>query len=221
MINNNYSNVTFSKQIHYSPRLKILSKDDEKLLLELPKNMFDSQLYISSHTVISNENCKKIKNRKFEKMFTEKYNYSHVSSDILEIDLEQFSTGKVYFAIVNDFEDIADYDEERVIKVEIPKNNKLLLAKKTIELYRNYPNPFNPRTTISFYLNEEAKVNLSIYNLKGELVKVLAKSRYQSGLHNIIWDGSNLHEQKVASGVYLYRLSVNKIVFSKYMILMK
>ena len=160
-------------------------------------------------------------NRKFEKMFTEKYNYSHVSSDILEIDLEQFSTGKVYFAIVNDFEDIADYDEERVIKVEIPKNNKLLLEKKTIELYRNYPNPFNPRTTISFYLNEEAKVNLSIYNLKGELVKVLAKSRYQSGLHNIIWDGSNLHEQKVASGVYLYRLSVNKIVFSKYMILMK
>ncbi|MBL7149555.1 MAG: T9SS type A sorting domain-containing protein [Candidatus Cloacimonetes bacterium] len=78
-----------------------------------------------------------------------------------------------------------------------------------VTLHRNYPNPFNPTTTISFSIPEESKVDLSVYNIKGQKVKSLVKESFESGNHSVIWDGNDDTGKPVSSGVYFYKLNVN------------
>jgi flagellar hook capping protein FlgD len=73
----------------------------------------------------------------------------------------------------------------------------------------NYPNPFNPSTTISFSLPEECVVNLSVYNLKGQKIKTLAQNEYTKGTHSIVWNGTDDSGEFVSTGIYCYKLNVN------------
>ncbi|MCK5052174.1 MAG: T9SS type A sorting domain-containing protein [Candidatus Cloacimonetes bacterium] len=73
----------------------------------------------------------------------------------------------------------------------------------------NYPNPFNPTTTISFSIPEESKVELSIYNIKGQKIKSLLSDQISAGEHSIVWNGEDASGKIVSSGVYLYKLNVN------------
>lgn len=76
-------------------------------------------------------------------------------------------------------------------------------------LYSNYPNPFNPTTTISFSIPADSKVGVSIYNIKGQKVKTLVNDELEKGLHKIIWDSTDNSGKSVSSGVYFYKLNVN------------
>jgi len=69
-------------------------------------------------------------------------------------------------------------------------------------LKHNYPNPFNPSTTIVFGLPEASDVTLEIYNSIGRKVATVINKRMDAGYHNFIWDASS-----VASGVYFYRMT--------------
>ena len=82
------------------------------------------------------------------------------------------------------------------------------LHDKTL-LLSNYPNPFNPTTTISFSIPEVSKVELSIYNIKGQKIKTLTQNKFTKGNHLVIWNGFNESGDSVSSGVYLYKLNVN------------
>jgi|GEM_PF-2916050 len=73
----------------------------------------------------------------------------------------------------------------------------------------NYPNPFNPTTTISFSVPEERHAEISIYNIKGQKVKQLLSDQLSSGEHSVVWNGRDKNDQPVSSGVYLYKLIVN------------
>lgn len=88
-------------------------------------------------------------------------------------------------------------------------------------LYNNYPNPFNPSTTIEFSIPNESSVNLSIYNIKGQKVKTLIKNDMEKGQHRIIWDGRDDGNRSVASGVYFIRLKANGKTSVKKAILLK
>ncbi|MBI9032647.1 T9SS type A sorting domain-containing protein, partial [bacterium] len=85
----------------------------------------------------------------------------------------------------------------------------------------NYPNPFNPETTIQFDIAEESTVKLQIYNIRGQLVKILVNTRLNAGKHSIVWNGTNENKEKVSSGIYLYKVSsgeenrVNKMILMK------
>lgn len=72
---------------------------------------------------------------------------------------------------------------------------------KTFDLKTNYPNPFNAVTIISYQLPELSFVNLSIYNITGQLVETLVNRKVQPGYHNIIWNST-----KVGSGMYFYKI---------------
>jgi hypothetical protein len=80
-------------------------------------------------------------------------------------------------------------------------------VKKTFELFQNYPNPFNPSTTISYVLPKAEKVELTIYNMLGQKIRILVSGQQSAGRKQVVWDGQNSNGIKVASGVYLYRLS--------------
>ncbi len=73
-------------------------------------------------------------------------------------------------------------------------------------LFQNYPNPFNPATTIIFSLTEQSQVELSIFDLRGRLVRKLVDDRLEARYHSAVWDGRNSAGQLVANGVYLYRI---------------
>jgi hypothetical protein len=73
-------------------------------------------------------------------------------------------------------------------------------------LYRNYPNPFNPSTRISFNLKNESQIELKIFNSKGELVQNLAAGKMSKGLHNFSFKADEIN-----SGVYFYRLSIDGV----------
>jgi hypothetical protein len=88
-------------------------------------------------------------------------------------------------------------------------------------LEQNYPNPFNPSTTLKYALPTNADVRLEIYNVLGQLVKVLVNEKQTAGFKTAIWDGTNQVGEKVASGIYIYRLKAADYVQSKKMILMK
>ena len=79
------------------------------------------------------------------------------------------------------------------------------------QLHHNYPNPFNPTTTISFELNTEntEHTELTIYNLKGQKVKQLISDQLSAGEHSVVWDGRDENNQPVGSGIYFYKLKVN------------
>jgi hypothetical protein len=77
------------------------------------------------------------------------------------------------------------------------------------KLQPNYPNPFNPETTIKFSIRNDAKVEISIYNIKGQRVKNLVQQEMEKGEHQIVWNGKNEEGQTVSSGVYFYKLMVD------------
>ncbi|HEX9934184.1 MAG TPA: GEVED domain-containing protein, partial [bacterium] len=74
------------------------------------------------------------------------------------------------------------------------------------KLFPNYPNPFNPSTTIRFDLPKTVHVRLSVYNLLGQEIAVLDDADRTQGAHEVRWDGFDMHHRSVPAGVYIYRL---------------
>lgn len=75
-------------------------------------------------------------------------------------------------------------------------------------LYENYPNPFNPITSMKYNLPEWSFVELRIYDLMGREIRILVNGNEEAGYKSVIWDGKDSHGSAVSSGMYLYRLDV-------------
>ena len=88
-------------------------------------------------------------------------------------------------------------------------------------LRQNYPNPFNPATTIEYDLPRSGNVTLSVHNIVGQQIKILVNEFQTAGARTIVWDGRNHSEELVSSGIYFYRLQVNRDVQSRKMLLIK
>jgi hypothetical protein len=89
------------------------------------------------------------------------------------------------------------------------------------ELHDNYPNPFNPETTIKFSLNTTERTLIEVYNIKGEKVKTLVDENLSAGQHSIIWNGTDDAGKSVSSGVYFYKIYATDYTSVKKMILLK
>ena len=96
-----------------------------------------------------------------------------------------------------------------------------LISYPSEKLYPNYPNPFNPTTTIRFDLPKAERANLSIYNIKGQLVKTLVDDLISAGEHYVTWNGTDNNNNQVGSGVYFYRLTSDSHDESRKMLLVK
>ncbi|HKJ44232.1 MAG TPA: invasin domain 3-containing protein [Balneolales bacterium] len=85
-----------------------------------------------------------------------------------------------------------------------------------IELNQNFPNPFNPTTTIRFALPKSEQVKIVVYNILGQRVATITNKKYQAGYHEVVWDA-----HRVASGLYFYRMVTGGNYFTKKMIVLK
>jgi hypothetical protein len=88
-------------------------------------------------------------------------------------------------------------------------------------LNSNYPNPFNPQTTISFNLMEPAQTRVLIFNILGQKIKTLVNEYLSPGQYSYIWDGRNELGIDAASGVYLYRIESGSFIQTKKMTLIR
>ncbi len=92
---------------------------------------------------------------------------------------------------------------------------------KSFALHSNYPNPFNPETTLRFDVPGRSKVTVTVYDILGKKIAVLADKEYDAGYYQIRWDGRNRSGQAVPAGVYFYRLQADNFMQTNKMILLK
>ena len=140
---------------------------------------------------------------------------------IITFDPDGLETGQYFAEIVIYHNDPAQ--DELIIPITMTLNytnadDDLITA--TMKLIGNYPNPFNPSTTISFELNTEntEDTELVIYNLKGQKVKEFSNLRNET---SVTWNGVDDNNRFVASGIYFYKLKSGAFEQTKKMILMK
>ena len=88
-------------------------------------------------------------------------------------------------------------------------------------LKQNFPNPFNPVTTITFSVPERGRAVLSVYNVKGELVQTLVDDIVDAGEVSVTWGATDMYGRQISSGVYFYRLQVGDLEMSRKMILLR
>lgn len=88
-------------------------------------------------------------------------------------------------------------------------------------LHQNFPNPFNPTTTIAYTVETHGHVSLRIYNTSGQLVHTLIDRNEKPGEKSVQWDGRNNHGEQVASGLYFYRLETEDYQQTRRMLLLK
>jgi len=85
----------------------------------------------------------------------------------------------------------------------------------------NYPNPFNPTTTIAYSLPNDGMVEVSVFNIKGQLVKTLVSGEQLAGNYETVWNGKDSNEKSVSSGIYFYKLSTEDKAIMKKMLMLK
>jgi len=91
----------------------------------------------------------------------------------------------------------------------------------SIALRQNHPNPFNPSTIIEYYVPSSCRVTVEIFDVSGARVACLVNEVQDEGAYSVPWDGVNDYGKPVSSGIYFYRLSTEREVISKKMILMR
>ena len=92
---------------------------------------------------------------------------------------------------------------------------------ESFALHANYPNPFNPTTTISYDLPEQAQVTLGIYDVLGKQIKTLVNQSQDAGNRIAVWDGTDELGRSVSAGVYLYRIQAGEFSQTRKMLLLK
>ena len=88
-------------------------------------------------------------------------------------------------------------------------------------VYNNYPNPFNPVTTLRYDLPEDALVNITIYDIMGRIVRTLINSQQNAGFKSIQWNATNDAGSPLSAGLYLYKIQADYLVQTRKMVLLK
>jgi len=202
-------------------------KDDIKVLLEHGKNYFARNAVPVSKDgafwdfTVETREAGQVFNLALDRLsaLPENFNIWMLDRD-REIPLDMSSgtveaaaggNGKSHFRIIIGTEDFAKINSENIS-----------LQPYEYALYQNYPNPFNPSTVITYQLKQKENVTLEIFDILGSRIKSLVNNVAENpGQHTVTWNGLNSNGEKVASGIYIYRLRAKDFVSSKKMILLK
>jgi len=110
-----------------------------------------------------------------------------------------------------------------ILSNEVGINESNVDIPASFSLSNNYPNPFNPSTSITYTIPERRSghVSLKIYDLRGALVTTLVDQVSEPGYHSVLWDATDNAGHMVSSGVYIYRLKAGEFTKSNKMMLMR
>ena len=91
----------------------------------------------------------------------------------------------------------------------------------TFTLHQNFPNPFNPITTLSYDLPKDSDVSFTVFDMLGNEIVTLINSNQQAGFKSVQWDATDSRGRPVSAGVYLYQIKAGEFVDTKKMVLLK
>ena len=143
------------------------------------------------------------------------------AGDMLEITVRN-SRGELVSVPV-----VQEVSETDLTKATVVANLRLgEVIPSQSQLFQNYPNPFNPETWIPFQLAESAEVTIRIYNVSGQLVRMLnlgqkTAGRYLDKTRAVYWDGRNEHNEKISSGVYFYSIEAGNFRATRKLVVAK
>lgn len=133
--------------------------------------------------------------------------------------------GYIYYTWVDNRIESQGYDifarVDRFSTSAIPVADRVKGVPAKYALYPNYPNPFNPTTTISYALPQAVHVQVQIFDLNGREVKKLVDRVCSAGVHSVVWNGTDEAQQKVSSGIYICRFNAGEVVLNRKLILAK
>jgi hypothetical protein len=128
---------------------------------------------------------------------------------------ESVASGMIYEYMLESINVNGEHFEEQTIEVTVPVPTEYVL-------FNNYPNPFNPATSLKFQLPQNCAVTISVYNINGQLIKTLLNNvNYTPGEYVVKWNGDNQIGHKVASGIYIYRFTADTYSKIGRMVLLK
>ena len=110
------------------------------------------------------------------------------------------------------------YSREQVFPL---KNQYENINPDQVILHKNYPNPFNPLTTLRYDLPENSYVNVTIYDMHGRKIRTLVNTTQDAGFKSVIWNATNNQGNPVSAGVYLYQIQAGEFVQTRKMVLLK
>jgi hypothetical protein len=134
------------------------------------------------------------------------FSYQYVRNDTPGAPIDRFTVAKYVFDWMQNVTNI-DYSGH-----ETPAVNSLA---------QNFPNPFNPSTTIKFDLKDKGLVSLKVYNVAGQLVRTLVNEVRPAGSYEVPWNGLNDRGSAVASGIYFYKMETNGFSATKKMVMLR
>ena len=213
-----------SENPYSSMNIYILLKDLERNLLQNIKEIgvYDGGLLIGASAVDESKDYLSIIARADDPTTEEKDGYTEGNS--ITIKVWDGNKEKEYYAEAVKEENKEGKLNFRSLGSIIVKLNSLssfIDKPNEVTLFDNYPNPFNPSSTFSFYLPKSSQIELIIFNVNGEKIKTLVSGEFSEGIHQIRWDGHNNNGGLVTSGIYFYRLissesiQVKKLIFLK------
>ena len=109
---------------------------------------------------------------------------------------------------------------DEVVVTDIEDNQKVNFPNR-YALQQNYPNPFNPATNIKFDVKNAGRVKIDIYNTLGQKVRTLVDDVKSAGKYSVVWNGLNDFGDRVASGIYIYKMVSGDFVQTRKMILLR
>ncbi|MDD3536571.1 MAG: FlgD immunoglobulin-like domain containing protein, partial [Candidatus Cloacimonetes bacterium] len=123
--------------------------------------------------------------------------------------------------IIAHFQDTVQITPRMLADFNPLANEELVASPSGISLKGNYPNPFNPHTTIEFNMEKAAPAQIEIYNQKGQIIKTIDVANAHKGINTLSWNGTDNSGRGVSSGVYYFRLKSGSYSSTKKMVLMK
>jgi len=142
----------------------------------------------------------------------------------IEYDIKVAAGSRHSWVLTSDSGD--NYTLEGTGEITVPSEDRFILNKEivipsTFTLHQNFPNPFNPITTLRYDLPSDAFVTISIYDMLGREVIELVSIAQHAGFKSIKWDATDSFGKQVSAGVYLYQIEAGDFVQTRKMVLLK
>ncbi len=170
----------------------------------------EGEVQLNAYITNVEDPTEELKNLEFRMFFPGKAANAHVLDySVFNKQSGRFESRKISVSECKDF-----------LQIRLGKTEEPPLPSVT-KLLGNYPNPFNPETTISFDLAEQCPVTIEVFNIKGQKVRTLVRDSYAPGHHSVVWNGTDAKGGTVSSGVYFYRMITPSNTLIHKMLLMK
>jgi hypothetical protein len=142
-------------------------------------------------------------------------NYYYTDNDIVGTEYTYHITALYHHSILDE-----NFESEATNPQSVVSDNDIVQNIQT-NLTGNFPNPFNPVTTIRFSIENVGNVNINVYNVRGQHVRTLVNGVYSAGSHSVVWNGTDDSGRSVGSGIYFYRMTTGDYSAVRRMMLLK